>query len=326
MGVRIKTEISANDFARLRKAEAIIKMLYKLEDSAWISEEVEDFTRRYSVYWLDLIGDEHEATTITKAVPPFVLPVSKSFVEFFQPNTPSNCTKIYSGAATFSMKPDIRVTLPGFTVGPTGILLNIAQGEVKEQFVFGPFFNKKDQAGCPTQKNIIYNLVKTFYPRQALYTAIYAQLVAAKKEFSEAFGEKFIAALTLLFSASQGAKKLPNFDFFTKKFGTTLFCQRVVRKDLEWSGNIYPIDYGEGKEFCWQMGRDMEFWLRMEAEKPYIVAWYYGATPPFTEGLADKYAFIDLRLNNAMQQMEAFAAFGREIYEQVRNRILFENI
>lgn len=224
------------------------------------------------------------------------------------------------------MKPDIKVTLPGFTVGPTGILLNIAQDEAKEQFAFGPFFNKKESEACRTQKNIIYEFIKIFYIRKNLYQEIYNLLLKDKAEFANSFGEKFVEDLILLFSASIIEANIPNFDFFNNKFGASLFCQKFTRNDLEWHGNYYGPDfYGEGKEFVWKVGRDNEFWV-YSGEDTFVTSWHHEEIPPFTEGLADKYAFIDMRLNNSMKQMVAFANFGMKIYEKVKDRILFENI
>jgi hypothetical protein len=77
MSYRVTNPISLKDFTRIREAEAKIKMLQKINDSSWISEDVEDFSCRYSPHWMDLIGEEHEVGAISKKVLPFILPISK---------------------------------------------------------------------------------------------------------------------------------------------------------------------------------------------------------------------------------------------------------
>jgi hypothetical protein len=326
MSCRITIPISIQDFMRIREAEAKIRMLSKISDSAWITEDVEDFTCRYSPHWIDLIGEEHEVGALEQEVLPFMLPVSKCFNEFFLPNTSKNCTKIYFGKAFFTMKPDFRIALPGFTVAQTGILLELAEEEKKALFTLGPFFSKKDQTACPTQKNIIYEFMKIFYVRKNLYQEIYNLLLKDKAKFAASFGERYINDLMLLFSASVIEDKIPNFDFFSNKFGASFFCQKFTRNDLEWHGNYYGPDFGEeGKEFAWNVGQDNEFWVG-SGKNTFITSWQHEETPPFTEGLADKYAFIDMRLNNIMKQMVAFANFGMKIYEKIKDRILLENI
>lgn len=327
MSCRITIPISIKDFSRIREAEAKIKMLQKINDSNWISEEVEDFTCRYSPHWIDLIGEEHEVGSISKEVLPFILPISKCLNEFFIPNNSKNCIKIYSGKSFFTMKPDFRIAIPGFTVSHTGILFDISQENEKELFTFGPFFNKKDQEATPTQKNIIYEFIKIFYIRKNLYHEIYNILLNDKDKFADSFGEKFVNDLILLFSASIMRDNIPNFDFFNNKFGDSLFCQKFTRNDLEFHGNYYSPDfYGEEKkEFAWNVGRDNEFWVYSD-KNTFITSWQYSETPPFTEGMSDKYAFIDMRLNNIIKQMVAFSDFGMKIYEKVKNRILVENI
>lgn len=324
MAYRVVTELSAKDFARIKTAEAKIKMLYNLDASSWISEDVENLTSRYAVHWIDWLGQDHEAGTITKEVQPFELPVSKSFGEFYSPNNFWNCNKMYSGAGAFLMKPDIRIMLPNFSGGPTGILLGIYDGE-EGKFSFGPFFNKAGNKICPTQKNLIYEVIKTFYTRKNLYQEIYRILQKDQEEYAEAFGAKFIADIILLFSAPILEKNLPNFDFFEAKFGGGLFCQKLVRKDIEWSTHSKPEDYDERREFVWNAKNKVQFWLK-QTKKTEIISNYSGEDLPFTKEGGDKYAFIDMRLNNALKQMEAFAAFGMEIYEKTKNRILLENI
>lgn len=326
MSYRVTNPISLKDFTRIREAEVKIKMLQKINDSNWISEDVEDFTCRYSPHWIDLIGEEHEVGALEKEVLPFVLPVSKCFNEFFIPNNSKNCTKIYSDKAFFTIKPDFRIALPGFTVAHTGILLDITQGKEKALFTFGPFFSNKDGAAPPTQKNIIYEFIKIFYVRKNLYQEIYNLLLKEEAKFTASFGEKFVKDLILLFSASTKEANIPNFDFFNNKFGASLFCQKFTRNDLEWHGSYYSPDfYGGGKEFVWYVGRDNEFWV-YSGKNTFITSWHHSDIPPFTEGLADKYAFIDMRLNSIMKQMVAFANFGMKIYEKVKDRILLENI
>jgi len=324
MAYRVATELSAKDFARIKTAEAKIKMLYALDASTWISEDVENLSSRYAVHWIDGLGQEHEAGTITKEVLPFELPVSKSFGEFYSPNNFWNCNKMYSEAAIFLMKPDVRIMLPNFTGGPTGILLGIYDGEA-EKFGFGPFFNKAGNKICPTQKNLIYKIIETFYTRKNLYLEIYKLLQKDQQEFSEAFGAKFIADIILLFSAPILEKNLPNFDFFEAKFGTLLFCQKIVRKDIEWSAHSKPEDYDERRAFVWNAKNKVQFWLK-QTKKTEVISSYSGEDLPFSGEGGDKYAFMDMRLNNALKQMETFAAFGMEIYEKVKNRILLENI
>jgi hypothetical protein len=326
MSCRVTNPISIKDFTRIREAEAKIKMLRKINDSNWISEDVEDFTCRYSPHWIDLIGEEHEVGSISKKVLPFILPISKCFNEFFIPNNLKNCMKIYSGKSFFTMKPDFRIAIPGFTVAHTGILFDILQENEKELFTFGPFFSIKDQEVCPTQKNIIYEFTKIFYVRKKLYHEIFNILSNDRDKFADSFGEKFINDLILLFSASVIEENIPNFDFFSNKFGDSLFCQKFTRNDLEWHGNYYSPDFEEeGKEFAWNVGRDNEFWV-YSGKNTFITSWQHSDIPPFTGGLADKYAFIDMRLNNIMKQMVAFADFGMRIYEKVKNRILIKNI
>jgi hypothetical protein len=310
MRFQFKAELSAMDVARIKAAEAVETKLFALHDSAWLAEDLRAFDY---IFWNKFKGKPSAISPINKSLGWFVDTDEAVTKDFFFPNTRKNCSK----QAHAEMHLQIRVDA-------AGIMLFI-YGNRLARLCFGPFFSDANEAYVPgINDKLVFELAKYFYARREQYVAVYACLLKYQEEFTEIFGKKLVEDLLLLFSVPNHKEELPNFDFSEKEIKTPLFCQALLKKDINWE--MPSLNQAKAtKLFTWLIPAVDTLIYLEEGSTLKIFSDYRDKATTLPPGVNTN-KFPTIRANDALKQIVAFAAFGLEIYEKIKSRILVENI
>jgi hypothetical protein len=128
----------------------------------------------------------------------------------------------------------------------------------------------------------------------------------------------------LLFSVTGLNSELQNFDFFLKELKAPLFCQKKVPNTLTWGPSSLRAPWSS-VDFDWTLiSPDTNFSL-IGGNKLRVITELTESNFYFTSKQEDE-AFISMKINEILKQMEAFANFGIAIYEKIKNRIFVENL
>jgi len=315
MRYQFKAELSTNDVARIKAAEEVETKLFALHDSAWLAEDLRAFDY---IFWDKFKGKYSAIKYINKSLGWFVDTDEAVTKDFFFPNTGKNCLK----------PPHAEMHLQ-IRVDAAGIMLFI-YGNRLARLCFGPFFSDANEAYVAgLNDKLVFELAKYFYARREQYVAVYACLLNNQEEFTEIFGKKFVEDLLLLFSVPNLREELPNFDFSEKEIKTPLFCQALLKKDINWEmpslNQASATKLSATKLFTWLIPA-VDTLIYLEEDKTLkVFSDYLDKATTLPRGINTN-KFPTLRVNDALKQIAAFAAFGREIYEKIKNRILVENI
>lgn len=310
MRYQFEAELSTNDVARIKAAEEIETKLFALHDSAWLAEDLGAFDY---IFWNKFKGKPNAISPINKSFGWFVDTDEAVTKDFFFPNTKKNCSK--RGHAEMHLQ--IRVDAAGIMI--------FIYGNRLARLCFGPFFSMDNEAYVAgINDKLVFELAKYFYARKTQYVAVEGCLVKYREEFTEVFGKKFVEDLLLLFSVPNTKEEILNFDFSETAIKTPLFCQKLLKNDINWE--MPSLNQTRTtKLFTWAIPAvDTVIYLE-EANTLKIFSDYRDKTTTFPRGInTDKFPVI--RANDALKQMVAFATFGKNIYEKIKDRILVENI
>lgn len=314
MRFQVEEELSPKDFERIKNAERIEKMLYDLHDSAWLSGDLNSFDY---IFWNKFKGNAKAIAPFDKSLGWFVDTDKELSRDFFFPNLKRNCFKKPHAEMHLQMAVDN-------SLNPAGIRFLIYGNGIARLFL-GPFFSIDNENYAEGRNNrIIFEIAKYFYARKAQYIAVHDCLLKHKAEFTNVFGEKFIEDLILLFSASITSKDIPNFDFSEKAIKESLFCQKILKNDLNWE-MPFLRETNFSKQAIWQIPfMDTDIYLT-DNNTIKVFSDCRDKNTTFPRGInTNKFPII--RVNDALKQIISFSNFGMNIYEKVKNRIFVENI
>jgi len=305
--------LSEKDVKRFETAKAKVARLWQLHDIDWLCAALAPFKK---LYLEKLTTGLFTAEPLNKRIGLWPGEVTGPSRDLFAPNI---CRKGSEGKLEEEAISFGTSASKGETPGVSFLLI----GGGHAHFYLGSFFG---DTSCEynDKLRVVYETARYFYPRRALYQKIRQTLEVNQEEFAGTFGKGFVAAISLLFSVTGEEPLLPDFDFYLKKIKTPLFCQTKVLKTLTWGPSSLRPPWSE-LAFGWTLiNPDTNFSL-FEGNKLRVSTEVTEAKPYFTSK-QEETAFVAIKLNESLKQMEAFANFGIAIYEKIKPRIFVENI
>lgn len=316
MLLRTVKQIRSDDVARINRNKAKINFLFNLRDAAFLREDI--LTKNLQ----KIENGYYFKTLIHKNIGPLVTP------EYGLVRSQIGNIFYFKGLSL------LKTEEPNFTVGLTSSEAAATKAGVAvfvdmptqawKEFSFDPF-----HCGDTEGRGNILTVAAYFYNKKAMYKKTHNSLLEKRLELEAALGEAYTSDLIALFSSNKREKNIKNFN--------------IPKKNL--SKEVLPYERNDPKDLFIQKCKTIDF-----AEIPSYVDAFYGYIeaclflgPANTLVLDARYRetvhsgggskavakedakftkFADEQLNAWLKNLEQLTAFGLDIYEGLKPKIL----